>query len=229
MFLEHLQEAARLNVAGASMMVMNNRGGAVRAFKTAIQIMETLSVSPEADGKIRSNQEQGCAAMKIPAHSVYQTKGGDDEDFFVFKQPLIFQINPVALDLGFYNGVIMFNLALAFHQEAIRSCDHSKFSKSINLYNLCANLLVGDTTAASNAVVLAAVNNMTQVYLKIGAYDLFREGIHRLSQQAASLASLQEDAFTTASAVHFPFEQKHFEEFYLNITLAHEPTTAAMA
>lgn len=230
MFLQHLQEAAHLNVAGASMMANNNRGGAVRAFKTAIQIMEALSVNPEADGKIRSNQEQACSAMEMPAHSQFhQTKGVCDEVFFVFNQPLLFHVTPEALDLGFYNGVIMFNLALAFHQEASRMGDHSKFTKAVNLYNLCANLLAGDTTAASNAVILAAVNNSTQAYLKLGAYDHFRDGIQRLSEQAACLAAHQEVASDTTSTTPLPFEQNHFEEFYLNITLAHEPTTAAVA
>ena len=228
MFLRQLQEAAHLNVAGASMMANNNRGGAVRAFKTAIQIMEALSLSPEADGKIRSNEEQACVAMEMPAHNHFQTKGACGEDFFVFNQPLLFHVSPEALDLGFYNGVIMFNLALAFHQEASRNGDHSKFTKAVNLYNLCANLLAGDTTAASNAVILAAVNNTTQAYLKLGAYDHFRDGIERLSEQAACLASHEELA-SGASTTPLPFEQNHFEEFYLNITLAHEPTTAAVA
>ena len=214
MFLQGLQEAAHLNVAGASMLANNNRGGAVRAFKSAIQIMETLSMSPEADGKIRSNKEQVFGAIDMPV--------GVDESFFVFNQPLIFQVSPEALDMGFYNGVIMFNLALAFHQEASLKGDFAKFKKAINLYHLCTNLLAGDMTAASGGVILAAVNNSTHAFLKLGAYDQFRDGIQRLAEQAASLASQEVSAPS-------PFEQHHFEEFYLNITLAHEPTTAPVA
>lgn len=213
MFLQGLQEAAHLNVAGASMLANNNRGGAVRAFKTAIQIMETLSMSPEADGKIRSNREQAFGSIDMP---------GLDEAFFVFNQPLLFHVTPEALHMGFYNGILMFNLALAFHQEAALKGDYAKFKKASNLYQLCANLLAGDETAAASAVVLAAVNNIAHAHLKLGAYDEFRDGIDSLADHATRLSSQDISAPT-------PFAQRHMEEFYLNVTLAHEPTTAAVA
>jgi len=214
MLLQNLQEAQSLNTAGASMLAKNNRKGAVRAFKTAVQIMESVSMSPEADGKIRSNQEQPCGAMgSMPSL---------DDSFYVYNQPLLFHVLPQAIDMGFYNGIIMFNLALVFHQEAVFRGDFAKFQKAKNLYQLCINLMTGDKTAASGAVILAAMNNSVHASLRLGAYDDFRSGIENLTEQAAAVSTQKSTAPT-------PFERMHLEEFYLNITLASEPTTAPVA
>jgi len=218
--MEQLQEAARLNSVGASRLASNDRSGAVAILKTAIQIMDTISRAPEVEGHIRSNQEQVAGALDMPESCAVM-----DDTFFVYNRPLLFQVSPQALDLGFYNAVLMFNLALAFHQEAVHRGQAAKFQKAANLYHLCYNLLAGDATACSGALILAAMNNATHAYLKIGAYDKFREGLQDLEQHAAYYAALQSSPLDAAA----PFDAKHFEEFFLNITLAQEPTAAPCA
>lgn len=94
--------------------------------------------------------------------------------------------------------------------------------KAINSYQLCLNLLAGDTTVSSRAMLVAASNNVSHVYYKLDDYQAFRDTLEDLESQAAQLAS-QNISPPTA------FEARRFEEFFLNITLAQEPMTAPSA
>ena len=215
MFAQSLQEACRLNFIGATLLSRDDPNGAVSAFRTAVQLMEALSRTDEAIDQIRSNHEKMVYSMEVP-------DADEADSFFVFNKPLLFQVSPSAGDLGFYNAVIIYNLALTFHLTAIRRGGDSKFRKALHFYNLCADLLAQDETASSGTLLLAVLNNATHAHLQLGDYKEFRAGIEKVEKHAAQL--------TQRNASRPPvFEPHHFDELFLNITLAHEPTAAPMA
>ncbi|CAB9526780.1 expressed unknown protein [Seminavis robusta] len=213
MFNHSLQEASRLNCLGATMLTNHDFHGALSAFRSAIQIMEATSRTEEAYGKLRSNQEKVCAALEMADFA-------DTEAFFVFNKPLVFEMAPQVVDLSFFNAIIIYNLALTFHHVAVRRGDLNKLRKAVHFYQLCCNLIHEDSTASAASLLLAARNNATHAYLKLGDYEKFREGMIHLQQDTANLS-----AQGSASL----FEEQHLQEFFLNITLAKEPTAAPSA
>jgi hypothetical protein len=215
MFMQSIQEAARLNYLGASLLANNDAGGALAAFRGAIQIMEATSRTEEAFAALRSPQEKVCWALEMPD---FDSVGA----FFVYNKPLVFECTPQVVDLGFFNAVIIYNLALTFHLAASRRGDASKFKKAIHFYQLCYDLIVSDDTASAGALLLAARNNSTHVSLQLGDYESFREGINSLEKDVGRL-SAQGESFNTF------FDACHLQEFFLNITLAQEPLAAATA
>lgn len=215
MFLQNIQEAARLNCLGASLLANNDASGALAAFRGAIQIMEAASRTEEAFVMLRSPQEKVCWALDMQD---LDSVGA----FFVYNKPLVFGGNQQVVDLSFFNAVIIYNLALTFHVVASRRGDESKFKKAIHFYHLCYDLIVADDTASAVALLLAARNNSTHASLQLGEYEKFREGLKSLATNVDRLSARGESSTTF-------FDNRHLQELFLNITLAQEPMAAATA
>ena len=213
--MQDIQEAARLNYVGASLIANNDASGALAAFRCAIQIMEATSRTEEATEMLRSPQEKVCWALAMPDMDGVDT-------FFVYNKPLVFEVKPQAVDLGFFNAVIIYNLALTLHLVARRRGDNSKFRKAIHFYRLCFDLILADETASAKALLLAARNNSTHALLQLGEYEKFRQDLKSLEKDAERLVA-RDQACTTF------FDAHHLQEVFLNITLAQEPIAAATA
>lgn len=216
MFAQQLQEAARLNFIGANMLVNDDPNGALSAFRTAIQLMEALSRTEEAIGQLSSSREKLCYAMDTP-------ETDENDSFYVFSKPLLFQVSATEGDLGFYNAVIIYNLALTFHLAAVRRGGDARFRKSLHFYSLCTDLIARDQTASAGSLLLAVMNNSTHAHFQLGNYKDFRDGLESLERHAVELTQNHIGGLPPV------FEAHHFDEFFLNITMAHEPTAAAMA
>lgn len=217
MFYRQLQEAARLNFTGASLLASNDAGNAVKALKAALQIMQNLTMTPEADDHaIRFHKEQVCSAIELPQMC---------DSFYVFNKALIFNVTE-EVDLGFYNAVIMFNMALAFHQHGLAFGQDNKLRKAIHIYGLCSKLLDGDKTASSASLLMAAINNQAQVHYALSEYENARQVLDQLKACAEDAVATMDTETTNESS---PFQPQDMDEFFLNIAITQPPTAAPMA
>jgi hypothetical protein len=147
------------------------------------------------------------------------------DSFYVFNKALTFDVPQEEVDLGFFNAVIMFNLALSFHQHGLVFGQEDKLRKSIHIYGLCAKLLEGDATASSGSLMLAAINNKAQVYFTLSEYDQARQELDQLKTCAESVVKMMDNSTSETS----PFQPRDIDEFFLNIALMQPPTAAPMA
>jgi hypothetical protein len=215
MLMQNIEEAARLNHLGASLLANNDARGALAALRGAIQIMEATSRTEGAFEMLRSPQEKVCWALEMPELDCVG-------DFFVYNQPLVFECTPQDADLCFFNAVIIYNLGLTFHLVASKGGDEAKFKKAVNFYQRCHELIAADDTASAAALLLAVRNNSTHASLQMGEYEKFREGLRSLEEDVGRLSARGESITTFV-------DDRHLQEFYLNIVLAREPMAAAMA
>lgn len=215
LFQQNLQEAARLNYSGASLLASNNAAGAIKVFKAALQIMQVLTTAPEASEEaIRSNKEQRCSAFEL---------SGFVDCFYVFDKALLFDVSQ-HVDLGFANAIIMFNMALCFHQHGLRLSQETKLRKALNIYELCIQLIANDKTVSSGSLLLAAMNNQAHVHYALSDYHQARQGLDQLQICAESIICMS-GTQTESSA----FSARDFDEFFLNIALTQPPTVAPSA
>jgi hypothetical protein len=213
--LELLHEACRFNNAGAAFLASNDGGSAVQMLKNALVIMERLSRDEDSEDLIMIQ------APKEAIHYPFVEVPGMDDTFFVYNRALVLDSSPSnGVDLAFANAAILFNLALAFHQRGMTSCQAAKLRRAIPLYELAVRL-VADVSSAQGALAIAALNNQAHIHRELCE---FNEACLVLNQ----VCELAEHVPNSSSADAFGAEL--FDDIFLNVTMSSQiPSTAASA
>jgi tetratricopeptide (TPR) repeat protein len=210
MFMAKLNEISHLNKVGASYLAVGDGGKAMKAFKGALVIMSDIAQDPAA-GELFACSHQHCTSVDIP--------GLDGDSFFVYNKALLFESSD-QIDLSFTNAILLFNMALTFHQRGRVANEESKLRKSQSLYKLSSEL-VPEISSCSGALLLAALNNQTHIHFELGDYEQFGATLKIMEKEASEICP--------AECSSSPFTQEHFDQFYLNIAVTRPPSAAPCA
>lgn len=213
---ELLQEACQLNNSGASFLASGNAGSAVKALKSALVIMESISRDDAREDPIKSHLASDAtqATVEIP---------GLDDPFFIYNRALLLDTTSIQeMDLAFSNAVVLFNLSLTFHQRGKTCCQEAKLQHALRFYELSANLVSNSSSNCSAALVMAALNNQAQICYNLCHYNVATHVLNQVRELAQEVSAPQD----TSS----PFSQEVLDQIYLNVlTISHPPTTASSA
>lgn len=202
--LEHLQQIAQLNKVGVQCLASGNGGDAVKVFKNALAHMGYVTQHPSSDDLFQ------CKAQNCSSHPI----GNMESSYYLYSSGFVFEAG-VEVDIAFCNAVILFNLALAFHQRGIQHGQEARLRKAVSFYDLSTQL-ISELSASSGALLLAALNNSAQIQFELGQYDVACE----------TLELLQGEAVNVPPGV---LEQEDVDQFFLNAALTRPPTVAACA
>lgn len=221
--LECLQEIARLNNEGARYLASNVANDGVKALKSALVIMggiaDTVDMMMDCESESQKSNDC-CPSLEVP---------GLEDVFFIYNRAVLLDPSETS-DLSATNAIILFNLALAFHQRGLLCGQEAKLGKAVHLYDLCTKL-VYDVSSSLGPLILAALNNQAQIYYSMGDYAKVEEQLQVIRSVAEYVTMPRENTRSSSNTnVNKPaFEQRHFEEIYLNVAITQPPTTAASA
>ncbi|CAB9522817.1 expressed unknown protein [Seminavis robusta] len=204
-----LQQIAHLNKVGVSCLASGSGADAVRAFKQALGVMAQVTQHPESSQLFQSRIH---ACSPVPIH-------GMKTPFYLYSNGLVFEAS-TDIDIAFVNSVILFNLALAFHQRGLQCGREQALRKALSLYDLSTQL-ISDLSACSGALLLVALNNSAQIQFELGEYQCSCETLQMLEGEAVHLPLAD-----CSSAV---LGQEHIDQIFLNVALTKPPMTAASA
>ena len=205
-----MHEIARLNQAGVAYLAVGERDHAVKAFTAALGIMSKVTQEPSSMQIFQSTHHQISGSQAI---------SGLDTSFYVYNNGLIFDASE-DMDIVFSNSIILFNLALAFHQRGIMCGQEVKLRKALSMYDLCLQLII-ELSPCSAALLLAALNNSAQIHFELADYQCASETLDALYGESAHVF--------LSECPPALLEQYHIDQFLLNVSLAKPPTTAACA
>lgn len=210
-----IQEAARLNTMGASLLAGNDLPRAVQAFREALSLMQSFINAHGVPDASNNAQDPVCASFQVKALN---------EPFYVFNEALTFEAAP-DMDLSLANAFVLFNLALCFHVRGkTENGTDSKLRKACHLYNLCENLLAPEESATNGALLVAVANNRAQCERELMQYDMAFERLQTVLDLAYSLLPAMNNECSQT-----PFRGSFFDEVFLNATMAQPPATAPCA
>lgn len=202
-------------------LASNDHGNGVKFLKKALVIMESICRDDGNDDVILVNPTQPSTHQPF-----VEIPGMGHDTFFVFNRALV--LKPAAklllnTDLVFLNAVIIFNLALSFHQRGHVPGQESKLRKALQLYSVVVKLIEDIPTPTHGAFLAVVMNNQTHIHRELCDFQMayaVLEDIQMLTEYIPSTVDSATSAFSVAL----------FDEIYLNVTLwCRMPTTAAPA
>lgn len=231
---EYLQEAYKLNNTGVACLFSKDAGSAVKAFKSALSIMEHISNDDASEDLIFPDADhvEGCPWVEIP--------GLQDATFFIYNRAILFGPSSSSYqdtDLVFSNAAILFNLALAFHHHGQLCCREPLLRRAAFMYGhvikLVANLAhnANGNNSSATALAVAAMNNQAQILhsdlvCEYAHARVILEQVRALSDQVQLLVPDEDPAAQPTSAL---FDRRQFDEIYLNVAIVQAPTAAPSA
>ncbi|CAB9514487.1 expressed unknown protein [Seminavis robusta] len=203
--------AAQLNQTGASCLAANQLEKAQKCFQMALESVTCSSlnaVQPHADMKaLMLSQEQ--SSRRCP----------QENEGFIYSKPFFF--NPEATiteeDVAPYGGVILFNLALTYHERS-RTVGESSLHVALRLYEKCISLLKHATSFDCSNVIIAALNNQARIHEELLDF-----------QKASMRFKLLADFLHRSDVRTDTLEQEDLQDIFLNLFFFKIPTCAAMA
>jgi tetratricopeptide (TPR) repeat protein len=213
--LDFIQEACRLNNLGVMHLSHQDAASAVKAFKTSLSIMEGVAGKADSADMCSSTANK---CLSCPSAVI----AGLEDSFFIYNRALLLDPAFAQTDLAFANAVILFNLALTFHQRGKALGQLPKLQKALYLYDVSTKL-IADMSSSAGALSLAALNNQAQILFALGEYSRGRELLDRVQSLAEQVPTPAEDDASST------FARYHFDEMYLNVTVSQPPTTAPSA
>lgn len=212
---ECLQEIARLNNQGAACLASGDDSNAIKAFKSCLALMQDIAGT--ADLSLFSSQMSSAfTSVEVP--------GLTDEVFYlyIYNRALFLKASPYGPDLSDANAIVLFNLAMVFHQRGMLCGQEVKLHKAVHLYDFCTKLIEG-TTSSMGALVMAALNNQAQIHFSLCNYL-------KSVEMAERIRLVSEHVQFPSPNMTSAFEQHHFDEIYLNLLIfTQPPNTAASA
>jgi len=210
MKLSNFSEIASLNNFGVSALAKGNDGLAIKSFKAAMLPMRDAIVDSEyMDITFESKDHQVSGFLPIDSFGC--------SSFYIYRNGLLLNATEDT-DLIFCNSLILFNLALAFHQRGARCGHEAHLRKAQNVYSLCLELANGGIPCLS-ALRIAILNNSAHIQFELADYESASETLNSLHQEVSRVFSSDQTIF----------EQMHMDEIYLNVLLSTPPITAACA
>ncbi|GAX21515.1 hypothetical protein FisN_4Hh580 [Fistulifera solaris] len=216
-----IKRASELNNHGALLIVQGELGRATAVFQSALAVMKNASTPVESQGRgevvdhsqhIRAFRalvggrerlpSNGCCIHAIP---------------FVLEGSLI-PNHDIALPL--YSAIILFNLGLSLHGEALTGSEAS-LRRVSHIYRMSLQILesVSQMCPCAIVVAIAALNNKATIHFELCQYDESKRCWAVLSQ-----------LFESAQAVmHVALDAKAMERIFMNFHMANFPSAAGAA
>ena len=207
------EEAARLNKAGVAYLAANDGVKAFQFFMESLAILKQLLVAHEESAEAEDilMTEDGnvmrCSSREVPVQG---------DSLYIYNQALIFEA-PHQGDFSFPNAIILFNMALAIHQRGKATGREALLRRALALYEYSMEV-ANNESIDGGALVVAALNNQTEIYYGLGDYTHAQERLEWTNDL------LRADHFGSIA-----LEDRYLDEFCLNIMTMKPPTAAACA
>jgi hypothetical protein len=229
-----IERAAELNEDGVYELADGSFSEAVQSFESALRHMMQLSMALNSGNNSSSDHNAALKAvpssggdqeMLPPSRTSVEIPYLQDDLFYLYSCTVTFNpssgIQPTATEISFYGATVMFNLALAHHQNAQRcrkgSLQQAETSlrQALALYQECTNTLQSLSVVRNDDMLLmqlATLNNQAHILYTLGlSTDPSTQCVfHTLMTQ--SMSALQERPNNNFS----PFEQSQINEFVRN-------------
>ena len=213
---QQVVNAAQLNQTGASRLAANELEEAQKCFQKAL---ESVTLASHDVCMIDSTKQEHQTKTLLIPQAPFSRDTHLDSEGFVYSKPFYF--NPEATmreeDISPYGGVILFNLALTYHERS-RFSGESSLRLALRLYDKCLILLKNATSFDCSNVIIAALNNQARIHEVLLdfrkasiRYKLLAEFLHQTDVRTDTL------------------EADDLQEILLNIFFFKIPSCAAMA
>lgn len=217
--IETLQQALCLNNNGVAYLAQGDAASALRSLARSLTIINEFVARSEAGLETGNPIGVPCPMMPYRLPMFPQS-----ELFYVHNQAMVLRSpdDPQWLqdcDVCSTTAVVLFNMALAFHCDAM-SGNEARLRKASFMYEECTKLLEEGNDFALvhlNVLLLAAANNQAALYYQLQDYE-----------QTVNYLKAARDAYVPiATAID---GEKFVDEILLNFTtLSMRPTVAASA
>jgi hypothetical protein len=181
--MDLLQITCQLNNDGVALLLSGNLKGALQTLQSALSFMKQLANAEDVHDVSPHQQMQVRVPFKESPKDICDSA---NQYCFVYNRPLFLETvaNRAELEtlLPIYSSVVIFNLAMAYHQSA---CYERKSMKRASmLYKMCAQLLQTSTlqSLATTTLLLLALNNRAQIHYDECDYVQSRNCFDMLSQ-----------------------------------------------
>jgi hypothetical protein len=176
-------QAARHNNQGVIALLDGNDEAAVAALSQSLKMMkQELSKPSNAYGEKSATLSDNCEHSTVELPGLQQ----GSQESYIFAEAITIPEHGdhSEVDTHIYSAVVVFNLALAVHNEGNKNGKIASMAKAQKLYVMILKILKNNECMNNRVgvlVKLAAINNLSQIRFDCGEYELAREGLHHLS------------------------------------------------
>jgi len=217
--------AATLNYNGVALMCNNDCGQAHKAFRDALDTMQTLAreAEPETDASSSAGNRNCIAGQApVPCDQLQEERFRLYDHAFAICAEEGTGAVPSSVCLALSSAAILFNMGLMYHVKGLETFDNAKLEKALRLYTTCLSLMnAPDWVHRRDAKLLlvAALNNQVHIYSHLGQVETGKQTHAELCNLLPHLNELR--AWSGDSRV--------LDEVILNMTLMTMETNTAAA
>lgn len=224
-----VKRASALNNHGAVLIVQGDRKRATAAFQGALAVMKDAS-SASAGLTDHENQERSDVADHSHPFRAFvagvQTashKTPINEEHSIYTRPFVFDESLIPtqdIALPLYSAVILFNLGLSLHDEALTDSEVC-LRRAAHIYRMCLQILETIAQHCPSAVVVAvaALNNKAAIHFELCEYIESKTCWVLLSQLFASAQAVMRVGMDATA----------LERIFMNVQTADFPSAAGAA
>lgn len=209
--LQQMEEVSRLNNVGAALLHSGETNRAMTILRNALLLLSDGNLDGTASESFCSTNRL-CASLKIPSH---------DESFYIYSNVLLLETSPF-MDLEFTAACILFNMALAVHQNGMEQGQKKFLRRALFIYDLCLRH-IHEMDGNALALGLCALNNQARLYYELGEFERFDEVLNALHDSLGPLMTMNNVNEES------PFKPSDFEEMLLNTWTSKRPLGAPAA
>jgi hypothetical protein len=219
--MNSIKYACSLNNKGVDLLVAGDSSSAMTSLKRAMRIFkEAVSRTTSCSTGMDLSSEK--AALPFFCESTFAVPGLHDMDFYTYDHGIMLTTNEESDEmLTLYSAIVLFNLALASHQQG-RLLGHEKALKKASLlYSVTAKILSGSTMSedmSATILTLLALNNKSKIHCDQCEH----------SQSVDCLKTISK-IMDSVQVLHFILNQKDLKGLLLNTMLLDVPTAAQAA
>lgn len=218
-----------INNVGVNHLRNGNISRASHAFQSAIVIIleAATSITEQIQTNILQNNHNDCSLFSLEQRPVTLT-GLHNEHCYVYNRPLIVQADLNMLsheDLDSFvltfSTVVVFNFALACHQQGNISGAEVSLLKAGQMYSMALQILASkeiNNNDCHAVLQCLALNNLAQLHYDRCDY-----------QKSQSCMSTVLDIVTTTICLSDHLDEKESEEIMMNLLYMQPPTAAHAA
>jgi hypothetical protein len=220
--MNSMKSACSLNNQGVDLLLSGNSSSAIKSLKRAMRIFKE-AVDGTTLCTVGTDHNPSSEEGALPfCETTFAIPGLQDAHFYTYDHGIMLTTIEESFEmLPLYIGIVLFNLALASHQEG-RLLGHEKSLKNAShLYSVTAKILSGSTmmkNMSTTILTLLALNNQSKIH-------------HDQCEHIQSVECLKAVSNIMESVKVLPFvlNQEDHKGLLLNTMLLSVPTAAQAA
>jgi hypothetical protein len=231
-----MMSIASLNNEGVSLLLSGENARSISVFQNALIILKQAATLAEESpsgaptGFVEAADSESLNAMSPLQKSNLALPNMQSDSNYIYNQPFLLADNFAAHGsmesmLPFYSAVLLFNIALACHQQGLLGKE-SSLKRASHLYRMSLHLLenfshrtTAATTAAIAVLTVATLNNKAQVQFELCDYKHSHHCLLALSKLLCDVRPI----------IHGELNTTVLEEIILNSMLLDPPSAAHAA